>query len=161
MLCFCFVCLRLVYPMLSVTLDRPFLIATSVFSNVYFILLKYRYLNSSNELWFNTKPPVTLSSWKCLTVSMGWNYACILYSFIHWYEVRILITVCASHVLLDIIESYVSVLYFLSKCGHDKELLRCDIFGRQIWGEYFLKLIIKFLLLLHNMTSSLVFILYY
>jgi hypothetical protein len=47
---------------MAVTLDRPFLIATSVFSNVYFILLKYRYLNSSNELWFNTKPPVTLSS---------------------------------------------------------------------------------------------------
>jgi hypothetical protein len=46
---FCFVCLRLVYPMLSVTLDRPFLIATSVFSNVYFILLKYRYLNSSTD----------------------------------------------------------------------------------------------------------------
>ena len=35
MLCFCFVCLRLVYPMLPVSLDSPFLIASSVFSNVY------------------------------------------------------------------------------------------------------------------------------
>ena len=34
-LCFCFVCLRLVYPMLPVSLDCPFLIAPSVFSNVY------------------------------------------------------------------------------------------------------------------------------
>ena len=34
-LCFCFVLLRLVYPMLSVSLDCPFLIAPSVFSNVY------------------------------------------------------------------------------------------------------------------------------
>jgi hypothetical protein len=34
-LCFCFVFLRLVYPMLSVSLDCPFLIAPSVFSNVY------------------------------------------------------------------------------------------------------------------------------
>ena len=34
-LCFYFVCLRLVYPMLPVFLDCPFLIALSVFSNVY------------------------------------------------------------------------------------------------------------------------------
>ena len=32
---FCFVCLRLVCPMLSVLLDCQFLIAPSVFSNVY------------------------------------------------------------------------------------------------------------------------------
>jgi len=32
--CFCFVCLRLVYPVLPVSLDCPFLIAPSVFSNV-------------------------------------------------------------------------------------------------------------------------------
>ena len=31
----CFVCLHLVYPMLPVSLDCPFLIATSVFSNIY------------------------------------------------------------------------------------------------------------------------------
>jgi hypothetical protein len=34
-LCFCFVCLRLVCPVLPVSLDCPFLIALSVFSNVY------------------------------------------------------------------------------------------------------------------------------
>jgi len=34
-LCFCFVFLRLVYPMLPVSLDCLFLIAPSVFSNVY------------------------------------------------------------------------------------------------------------------------------
>jgi hypothetical protein len=33
-LCFGFVCLRLVYPMLPVSLDYPFLIAPSVFSSV-------------------------------------------------------------------------------------------------------------------------------
>jgi hypothetical protein len=33
--CFCFVYLRLVYPMLPVSPDCPFLIASSVFSNVY------------------------------------------------------------------------------------------------------------------------------
>ena len=33
-LCFCFVCLRLVYPMLPFSLDYPFLIAPSVFSIV-------------------------------------------------------------------------------------------------------------------------------
>jgi hypothetical protein len=32
----CFVCLRPVYPMLPVSLECPFLIAPSVFSNVYF-----------------------------------------------------------------------------------------------------------------------------
>ena len=34
-LCFCFVFLRLVYSMLPVSLDYPFLIAQTVFSNVY------------------------------------------------------------------------------------------------------------------------------
>jgi len=34
-LCFCFVFHRLVYPMFPVSLDSPFLIALSVFSNVY------------------------------------------------------------------------------------------------------------------------------
>jgi len=38
-LCFCFVFLRLVYPILPVSLDCPFLIATSVFPNVYFMQL--------------------------------------------------------------------------------------------------------------------------
>jgi hypothetical protein len=32
----CFVCLRPVYPMLPVSLDSPFLIAPSVFSNIYY-----------------------------------------------------------------------------------------------------------------------------
>ena len=35
----CVVCLSLVYPMLPVSLDCPFLIVPSVFSNVYFVLL--------------------------------------------------------------------------------------------------------------------------
>jgi len=35
----CFVCHRLVYPMLPVSLDFPFLIDLSVFSNVYLHLL--------------------------------------------------------------------------------------------------------------------------
>jgi len=34
-LCFCFVFLRLVYSMLPISLDVPFLITPSVFSNVY------------------------------------------------------------------------------------------------------------------------------
>ena len=34
-LCFCFACLRLVYPMLPVSLDCPFLIDPSVFSSIY------------------------------------------------------------------------------------------------------------------------------
>ena len=39
-LCFCFACLRLVYPMLPVSLDCPFFFVPSVFSNVYLQLLK-------------------------------------------------------------------------------------------------------------------------
>ena len=35
----CFVCLRLVYPMLPVSLDCPFLMALSVFSNVYLMFV--------------------------------------------------------------------------------------------------------------------------
>ena len=37
MFCFCCVCLRLVYPTLTVSLDCPFFIASSVFSKVCFI----------------------------------------------------------------------------------------------------------------------------
>ena len=37
-LCFCFVSLRLVYSMLPVSLDCLFLIASSVFSNVYLVV---------------------------------------------------------------------------------------------------------------------------
>jgi hypothetical protein len=35
-LCFCCVCIRFVYHMLPVSVDCPFLIAPSAFSNVYF-----------------------------------------------------------------------------------------------------------------------------
>jgi hypothetical protein len=35
----CFVCLRLVYPLLTVSLDCPSLIGPTVFSNVYFFCL--------------------------------------------------------------------------------------------------------------------------
>ena len=38
-LCFCFVHLRLVFPMLLVSLDCQFLIAPSVFSNIYILVL--------------------------------------------------------------------------------------------------------------------------
>ena len=46
-LCFCFVCLRLVCPVLPVSLYCPFLIAPSAFSNVYlndvqYILLSFQ-----------------------------------------------------------------------------------------------------------------------
>jgi hypothetical protein len=37
--CSCFDFLRLVYPMLPISLDCPFLIVPSVFSNVYLLLL--------------------------------------------------------------------------------------------------------------------------
>jgi hypothetical protein len=36
---FCFVCLRLVYLMLPVSLDCPFLIPPSVFSNVFLFVI--------------------------------------------------------------------------------------------------------------------------
>jgi hypothetical protein len=48
-LCFCFVLLRLVYPMLPVSLDCHFLIAPSVFSNVYLsVSLDCHFLNASS-----------------------------------------------------------------------------------------------------------------
>ena len=45
-LCFCFVCLRFVYPMFPVSLDCSFFIAPQVFSNIYF--LKPQNLISTN-----------------------------------------------------------------------------------------------------------------
>ena len=48
MLCFCFVFLRLLCPVLSVSLDCPFLIAPSVFSNVYF--------SNSFQCYFLSRP---------------------------------------------------------------------------------------------------------
>ena len=52
MLCFYFVFLRLLYPMLPVYLDCPFLIAPSVFSNVYEIVCFSLFLSKS---WFILK----------------------------------------------------------------------------------------------------------
>ena len=49
-LCFCCVFLRLVWPMLSVSLDCPFLIAPSVFSNVYLVQVPYLLINPLNKL---------------------------------------------------------------------------------------------------------------
>ena len=40
MLCFCFDFLRLVYPMMPVSLDCPFLIVLAVFSNVYLYIIR-------------------------------------------------------------------------------------------------------------------------
>ena len=55
--CFCFVCLRLVYPMLPVSLDCPFVIAPSVFSNLYllsilYVLLRNDVLDLCFILWY-------------------------------------------------------------------------------------------------------------
>ena len=50
---FVFYCLRLVYPMLPVSLDCPFLIAPSVFSNVYLLTLKKLYSPKSTCWWLN------------------------------------------------------------------------------------------------------------
>ena len=52
LLCFlccviCFVCLRPAYPMLSVSLDCPFLIDRSVFSNVYWLTFYAIYMHVS------------------------------------------------------------------------------------------------------------------
>ena len=43
--CFCFIWLRLVYPMLPVSLDCPFLITPSVFSEVYL----YTYMQAKHK----------------------------------------------------------------------------------------------------------------
>jgi hypothetical protein len=43
-LCFSFVCFHLVHPMLWVSMDCPFLIAPSIFSNVYFVYIQYIHL---------------------------------------------------------------------------------------------------------------------
>ena len=48
----CFVFHRLVYPMLPVSLNCPFLFALSVFSNVYFLLV-YEEIIFSNILKYN------------------------------------------------------------------------------------------------------------
>ena len=60
----CFVCLRLVYLMLPVSLDCQFLIVPSVFSNVY--------LNTDGEQFFqyqqNDQPPLTIKHKKTTMV---------------------------------------------------------------------------------------------
>ena len=48
---FCFVCLRFVYPMLPISLDCPFLIASSIFSNVSAIK-GIEYQTSKSEYYF-------------------------------------------------------------------------------------------------------------
>ena len=50
-LCFCFVCLRLVCPILPVTLNCPIFIATLVFSNVYCSVHVYIVIPISDSMW--------------------------------------------------------------------------------------------------------------
>ena len=55
-LCFCFVFLRLVYPMLSVSLGCLFVIVSSVFSNVYWkyaFLLSQRHNRHCTRKWYD------------------------------------------------------------------------------------------------------------
>ena len=76
-LCFCFVFLRLVYPMLPISLDCPFLIAPSVFSTFFFT---YRRLFID---FFNT--PIIMPNLRFLASRIKYyktdlfrNYVCIL-----------------------------------------------------------------------------------
>ena len=48
--CYCFVILRIVYLMLPASLDYPYLIAPSVFYNVYYIYLKLNSFNHSFDI---------------------------------------------------------------------------------------------------------------
>jgi hypothetical protein len=52
--CFCFVCLRLVYPMLPVSLDCPFLITSSVFS-LTFIHRQFNPSKNVNQTFTNDR----------------------------------------------------------------------------------------------------------
>ena len=69
-LCYWFVCLRLVYPMLPVSLDCQFLIAPSVFSNVYnfffFTKLYKKQIKINKHNWGSNEPvinPHGFSNW--------------------------------------------------------------------------------------------------
>jgi len=55
-LCFCFVLLRLITLLLQVSLDCSFLIAPSVFSNVYLISILHVLLAGSNMFLFLDTP---------------------------------------------------------------------------------------------------------
>jgi len=69
-LCFCFVCLRLVYPMLPVSLDCPFLVASSVFSNVYFINIIIYYTAIITIQWETLIYDMWSSFQHCITGSL-------------------------------------------------------------------------------------------
>jgi len=51
-LCFCFVFLRFVYPMLPVSLDCQFFIASSVLSKVYLPLILY-FIHKKHNNWIS------------------------------------------------------------------------------------------------------------
>ena len=51
--CFCFVFLRLVFPVWPVSLDCPFLIAHLIFSDVYLQVREQRIINGENKKCIN------------------------------------------------------------------------------------------------------------
>ena len=65
LLCFCFVCVPLVYPKLPVSLDCPFLIVPSIFSNVYLYTM-YRKVQI-------IQTGMTQKEQSCLTIGMEWT----------------------------------------------------------------------------------------
>jgi len=77
-LCFCFVFLRLVYPMLSVSLDCPFLFAPSVISNVYWQDVHRRHLfqvTSKSYVLYNILLPPLLQ-----TLGLLWKESVLAHS---------------------------------------------------------------------------------
>jgi hypothetical protein len=76
-LCFCFVFLRLVCPMLPVSLDFPFLIAPLIFSNVYFI-----HIHDENKLTNKNRHRFFFLDWpqisKTLKVPLSFVYLQVL-----------------------------------------------------------------------------------
>ena len=72
MLCFCFVFHRLVYPVLPVSLHFPFLIAPSVFSNVYlFMMIEFqlcKLIFKMRSVWICQKLRIPLVEHELLTI---------------------------------------------------------------------------------------------
>ena len=77
-LCFCFVCLCPVYPMLPVSLDYPFVIAPSVFSNLYIFV---SHIVANKCITYN-KQHTDWNFWKCYLTEMS---TCNIHVFWPWH----------------------------------------------------------------------------
>ena len=135
-LCFCFVLLRLVYPMLPISLDCPFLIAPSVFCTFFFTYRRL-FIDFLNTPIIMPNLRFLASRIKHYKTDLFRNYVCILKlaaNFLYAFAASlldILFNPCLSKHMY-VCPPFGCLLLFLHFIGHSTKTMKISIQGIEI-----------------------------